>query len=118
MKQTQWSPLYKIRGYAPGNLHAMRKDVQSVTYPEVKLIISGTWLKPAKKFGNLKVFRRESSQTILTAGPAPPQHEYLTMLLAPRIDILKSYIECVANFEEPEALYTTTLSSTLNNTIT
>ena len=39
------------------------------------------------------------------------------MLLAPRIDILKSYIECVANFEEPEALYATTLSSALNDTM-
>ena len=46
MKHIQPSPLYKIRGNAPGKLHAMRKDIQFVAYLEVKLVISGTWLKP------------------------------------------------------------------------
>ena len=46
MKQIRHSPLYKIRGNAPGNHHVIRQDVQSVTDPEVKLIMSGTCLKP------------------------------------------------------------------------
>ena len=66
------------------------------------------------KFGNLAVFRREALKQLSQLDqPLHSMHD-LTTLLAPRIDILKSYIECVANCEEPEAFYTTTLSSALN----
>ena len=73
--------------------------------------------KLINKFGNLEVFRREALKQFSQLDPPLHSMHDLTTLLAPRIDKLKSYIESVANFEEPEALYATTLSSALNNTI-
>ena len=70
--------------------------------------------KLLNEFGNLEVFQCEAlKQFSQLDQPLHSMHD-LTTLLAPRIDILKSYIECVANCEEPEAFYTTTLSSALN----
>ena len=55
--------------------------------------------KLLNKFGNLEVFRREALKQFLQLDqPLHSMHD-LTTLLAPRIDILKSYIKCVANFE-------------------
>ena len=65
--------------------------------------------KLLNKFGNLEVVQGEAiKQFSQLEQPLHSMHD-LTTLLAPRIDILKSYIECVANFKEPEALYATTL---------
>ena len=67
--------------------------------------------KLLSRFGNLEVFRCKTlKQFTQLDQPLQSTHD-LTTLLAPRIDILKYYIKCISNFEEPEAIYATTLSS-------
>ena len=70
--------------------------------------------KLLNKFGNQEVFRCEALKQFSQLEQLLHSMHNLTTLLAPRINILKSYMQ---NFEEPEALYATTLSSALNDTI-
>ena len=54
MKQIRVSHLYMIREYALGILYTRQQDIKSAPHPEVKPIMSGTWLTPLKIHPTLK----------------------------------------------------------------
>ena len=110
-KRSKWDDAAKTQGMLqsmPLNKQSSFVHIDSWKEFKEKLIID---------FGNTDVFRREALRQFSQMDQPLQTVQELADILVPTINTLKSHIQCVATFHNPDLLYTNTLSPTLIDTI-